>query len=464
MSKPILTCWGGVGTVTGANFLLEIYPEAGGVGKKILVDCGLLQGLPTVEKTNAEPFDYDPASIDMLFITHAHVDHIGKVPKLVKDGFKGVIYSTPETRSIAELMLLDMAKINEGRPLVGGLGDKQGILYTTVDAEKAMGYWQTINYHEQKVFEGFKIETFDAGHILGSAMYKFIFESGKSIMFSGDIGNTPSLLLRDTETVSGLSYLLMESVYGDRNHESSTERDAKFKKIVSETIDRGGTLLIPVFSLERTQVILYELNELFESKQLKSVPVFLDSPLAIHVTEIYEHISKNYNDVIRSEIKGGDDVFKFPKLKETAQVRDSEEIINVPGPKIILAGSGMSMAGRILNHEQIYLPNPNTTLLLAGFQAIGTLGRALEEGAKEVTIRNKLVKVKAKIEMINGFSAHADSNHLVKFVSSTAETLKNVFVVMGEPKASIFLAQRLNDELGVKAIVPERGKRYELDL
>lgn len=468
MNKPTLTCWGGVGSVTGANFLFEVGdPSTPLRTRKILIDCGLLQGVSNENTINALKFDYDPASIDFLFITHAHADHIGKVPKLVKDGFKGTIYSTPETKAISELMLADMAKINEGNARAS-----QTIpLYTAVDVEKSMGMWQTINYHETKDFDGFKLELFDAGHILGSTMYKFTFlypEQGRgaeqSIVFSGDIGNSPSPILRSTEVISGAKYLLMESVYGDRNHESKSDRDAKFKAVISEVIEKKSTLLIPIFSLERTQVILYELNLLFESKQLKSIPVFLDSPLAIHVTEVYERITKDYNNEIKAEIKGGDDIFKFPKLKETAQVRDSKEIINVPGPKIILAGSGMSTAGRILDHEQIYLPDSNTVLLLVGYQAPGTLGRMLDEGAKEVMIHGQKIKVNARVDKIDGFSAHADSNQLVDFVSHTANTLTNVFVVMGEPKSSIFLAQRLNDELGVKAIVPERGKRYELDL
>jgi metallo-beta-lactamase family protein len=388
MNKPVLTCWGGVGTVTGANFILEVG------NKKIMIDCGLLQGLPSAQNANSEPFDYDPATIDMLFVTHGHIDHIGKIPKLIKDGFKGVVYSTPETKSIAELMLIDMAKINHRNAQVKNTKP----LYELPDVDRALEVWQTINYHEPKDFGDFKLELFDAGHILGSTMYKFTFPSGKSILFSGDIGNSPSPLLRNTENVSGLSYLLMESVYGDRNHESKSLRDSKFKELVADAIEKNGTLLIPVFSLERTQIILYELNLLFESKKLKPVPVFLDSPLAIHVTEVYERITKDYNDRIKAEIKGGDDIFKFPRLKETTQTRDSREIINVHGPKIILAGSGMSTAGRILGHEETYLPDPNTTLLLVGYQALGTLGRTLEEGAKQVFIDNKKVKVRARIE------------------------------------------------------------------
>jgi metallo-beta-lactamase family protein len=451
MSDVSLTCFGGVGAVTGANFLLETKSQ------KILIDCGLLQGLPTADTINAEPFDYDPATINMLFVTHAHIDHIGKVPKLVKDGFRGKIYSTPATKDIAALMLADMVKINPN-------------LYGLQDVDQALSLWHTIAYHEVQDFGDFKLELFDAGHILGSAMYTLSFPSsqtgqaGKSLMFTGDIGNSPSPLLRPTEKVTGLTYMLMDSVYGDRNHESKEERDEKFISVIQETVEQGRTLLIPVFSLERTQIMLYELNKLFESKQLKPVPVFLDSPLAIRVTEIYERVSKHYNDAVQSDISGGDDVFKFPKLRETAQIRDSREITNISGAKIILAGSGMSTAGRILGHEENFLPDPDATILFVGYQAPGTLGRLISEGSKKVIINEREVEVRAKVVNIDGYSAHADSNSLVEFVSSSAKTLQKVFVAMGEPKASIFLAQRLHNELGVDALVPERGKRYDLDI
>ncbi|MDO8565419.1 MAG: MBL fold metallo-hydrolase, partial [bacterium] len=261
-----------------------------------------------------------------------------------------------------------------------------------------------------------------------------------------------------------INFLLMESVYGDRNHESKEVRDEKFERVVRESIERGGTLLIPAFSLERTQVMLYELDNLFESKKLPSVPVFLDSPLAIKVTEIYERVSTLFNQESRAELKRGDDLFKFEKLRKTAEVRDSREIANISGPKIIIAGSGMSTAGRILYHEEMFLPDPNSTILLAGYQAAGTLGRQIADGAKSIVIDGRPVEVRARVEKIDGFSAHADSNALVDFVSHSAKTLKKVFVAMGEPKSAIFLAQRLRDELDVDAVVAEKGKSYELDL
>ncbi|MHB1330425.1 MAG: MBL fold metallo-hydrolase, partial [Minisyncoccota bacterium] len=328
MSKAKLTCYGGVGTVTGANFLLETD------NKRVIVDCGLFQGFQTANDENVASFDYDVTQIDSLFVTHAHIDHIGRILSLVRAGFKGVIYSTEETKEIASLMLKDMAHIE---------GSNEDIVVTV------MGLWQTIPYHQSRDFGDYKLELFNAGHILGSAMYKFIFPTGKSLLFSGDIGNSPAPLEGKREAVSGISYLLMDSVYGDRNHPNSEERDAQFKKIIGEVVKKKGTLLIPVFSLERSQIIINEIDKIFGSS--RGVPVFLDSPLAIKVTDIYRRV---LGDKVRD--------FDFDKLKETTEVRDSIEIAHVEGPKIILAGSGMSTAGRIVHHEMRYLPDPNTTI------------------------------------------------------------------------------------------------------
>lgn len=430
MSKPALTCWGGAGTVTGANFMFEAE------GKKYLIDCGLLQGVPGAGEINGYEFPYDVASIEALFITHAHVDHIGRIPKLLMAGFGSPIYSTPETKEIAEVMLRDLVHIEAlDEHLV----------------ESAMKLWHGIPYHEKKKFSGFELEIFDSGHILGSGMLKLTFDSGKSIMFTGDLGNSPSPLLKPTEEIQGLTYLLMESVYGNRNHEAPAIRDAKFRELVLKIAKEGKTLVIPVFSLERAQLVLFELDDMYEKKLIKGVPVFLDSPLAIRLTDIYRRLV-------------GRDPFDFPMLRETAAVRDSQSIQNVGGAKIILAGSGMSTAGRILFHEERYLPDPKAVILFVGFQAPGTLGRRIQEGMKEVMINDHKVPVRAEIATIDGYSAHAGSDQLVEFASHSTDTLEKVFVAMGEPKSSIFLAQRLHDELGVEAVVPERGKKYELDL
>ncbi len=444
-----LTCYGGAGSATGANFLFEIG------AKRILIDCGMQQGGESAHAHNKKTFAYDPSSIDILFVTHAHIDHVGLIPKLYKEGFRGEIYSTKETMEIGNLLMLDAVKI--GR-------ENETPLYTVDDVSGAMSLWKELDYHEPRDFGDFTLELFDAGHVLGSAMYKFTTKEGKTMLFSGDIGNSPSPLLRDRENVEGLDYLLMESVYGDRNHEDRSLREEKFKLIVSESIKRGGALLIPAFSLERTQVILSLLDNLFESKLVPQVPVFLDSPLAIKITAIYERGGKRYNESAQKELARGDDIFKFSKLKEIARAQDSREIARIEGAKIIIAGSGMSTAGRILGHEIHYLPDPKSTLLLMGYQATGTLGRQIEEGVKKVTIDDEQVIVRAHIEKIDGFSGHADSDALVEFVSHSEKTLKKVFVGMGEPKSQIFLAQRLQDELDLEAVATEEGKSYEVDL
>jgi metallo-beta-lactamase family protein len=269
MSKTLtLTCHGGVGAVTGANFLLE------GAPGKFLIDCGLRQGDRFGEAENYEDFPYDPKVITALFVTHAHMDHIGRIPKLVRDGFRGTIYSTKETHLLTKIMFGDALSL-----LTREAQQKQiPPLYEQKDIDVALTLWQEIPYHETKeITEGFSVYVKDAGHILGSAMYEFHYGE-KKMLFTGDLGNSPSILIKDTESPEGADYLLMESVYGDRNHETHEERDSRFAEILTDTIKRGGAVIIPAFSLERTQDILYSLNNLVEGKKIPSVPVFVDSP------------------------------------------------------------------------------------------------------------------------------------------------------------------------------------------
>ncbi|MDO8492392.1 MAG: MBL fold metallo-hydrolase [bacterium] len=453
MQKLSLTCYGGVGAVTGANFLLEGSPG------KFLIDCGLRQGDRFGEAENYEPFPYDPKSIKALFVTHAHMDHIGRIPKLVHDGFKGIIYSTRETKLVVPYMFDDALSL-----LKREASERQvAPLYDEKDIDKALSLWQEVPYRkESDLGNGLKFLLKDAGHILGSAMIEFSC-SERKMLFTGDLGNSPSILLHDTESPKGTDYLLMESVYGDRNHESKTERDDRLKMILTETIGRGGAVIIPAFSLERTQNILYSLNNLIEDKKIPSVPVFLDSPLAIKVTEVYREEQQNFKQSIQDEIKSGDDIFNFPKLKFTLQTKDSLAIEKTPNPKIILAGSGMSSGGRVTRHEVDHLGDPKSTILLVGYQSIGTFGRRLQDGAKQVRLEGRDINVRAHIENIQGFSSHKDSDHMVFFVEECAETVKKVFVCMGEPKASLFLIQKLRDNLGVDAMYPEKGKRYDLE-
>ncbi len=454
----MLKFFSGVGTVTGANFMLE------SESTRLLVDCGLVQGDPNAYEINKQPFSYKPETVDYLFITHAHLDHIGRVCKLVRDGFKGVIFSTPETKEIAEAMFLDALKVMTMKEKEIQDGLHQVPLYDAQDVEKALSLWRTIPYHkETKINEELSVYLKDAGHILGSSMYEFTIY-GKKVVFTGDTGNSPAPLLRDTEKITDADYLVIDSVYGDRNHESKEDRDKRFRKIVLETIKMGGALVLPAFSIERTQVILYELNNMIEDKLIPSIPVFLDSPLGRKVTDIYSRSNKYFNSGVQKEIKAGDDIFSFPKLSITHGSYDSKKIEELPNPKIIISGSGMSSGGRVIWHEMAYLPDPKSTVLLMGYQAVGTLGRRIEDKPASVMINGKMIPIRARIEMISGYSSHKDSDNLVELASGTAKTLKKVFVVMGEPKSSTFLAQRLRDELSVEAIYPERDKVYKLDV
>lgn len=318
----------------------------------------------------------------------------------------------------------------------------------------------------------------DAGHILGSAICNVTCGSPqglgapKKIAFTGDLGNSPSPLLPDTEFPKNLDYLVMESVYGDRNHESKEERREKLKLAILDGIKRGGAIVIPAFSIERTQVLLYEINNMVEGKEIPRLPVFLDSPLAEKVTDIYKKYQNDFKPSVQKEIKSGDDIFDFPGLQVVRSAKESGQMEEMAEAKIIISGSGMSEGGRVVNHEARYLPDPNATIILVGYQAVGTLGRRLQEGAKEIELRimnhesskKQKIKVKAKIENITGYSSHKDSQHLQEFVEKIDESKKltKVFVIMGEPKSSLFLTQRIRDYLGIDAVYPEEGKEYEL--
>ncbi len=475
-SRTTLTFCGGTGSVTGANFLLEINEPK---PFKILVDCGLEQGSDTAEKFNQTPFPYNPADIDVLLVTHAHADHIGRIPKLIKDGFHGVIYSTPATRDLAQVMLADAVHLLSRE----ASHRNQPALYDEQNVQATFTLWHTISYYIPTDIGGsVSVLAKDSGHILGAAMYElhiganacpnlgvFPSTSEKSvppaakkygeqvIVFTGDLGNSPALFLRDTDTVAGADYLVMESVYGDRNHESKEERRAELIAVIADTAARKRTLIIPAFSLERTQDILFEINELERSSKIPSIPVYMDSPLAEKVTEIYRRYSVDFNDKAKQLATVEKDIFTVPKLKIINNNRDSERVDTLPSPKIIMAGSGMSVGGRIIRHERHFLPDANTTLLLVGYQAVGTLGRELQDHAKEVVIDGERVLVKAEVKAILGYSSHKDSDRLVEFVAAVAPTLKKVFVTMGEPKSELFLAQRLRDYVGVNAVVPKQG-------
>lgn len=448
--------YGGAGKVTGSNFLVE------GARGKILIDCGIEQGADFCEECVYGPFPYDVTAIDALVLTHAHLDHVGRIPKLVKDGFKGKIYMTPPTRDLGELIMRDSVAIlgNEAYRL------GKAPLYAEEDVDRTLSLIETLDYHvEKEVAPGLSVYLRNTGHILGSASVRVRDEDGAAVALTGDIGNSPSPLLPDWEPVADADAIIMESVYGDRLHPPQSERINTLRDTLARAIARGGTILIPAFSLERTQLMLYELSNFFESGELPKVPVFLDSPLAINVTAVYEKWGATYfRQDAEEEMKREKSLFEFPFLTKTLAPEDSLSIGKESDPKIIIAGAGMSHGGRIGRWEARYLPDARTTLIIVGYQAPGTPGRRMMQGAKSVHLGGSEVQIRATVENLEGWSAHADRDELLKFAqASLAEKrTKAIFTAIGEPSAERFLAQRIHDYLGARAIVPEMGETWEI--
>jgi len=438
--------------VTGSNFLLETKK------KKILIDCGMFQGSREFEEKNKEEFLYDPKKIDFVILTHAHLDHTGRLPILVKRGFTGKIFATPPTFDLSRLILEDAMNIQEEE------------LFSEEDLLKTMEIFETVDYHtEVKIDDGFSFKLLDAGHILGSAIVE-VFTEGKKIVFSGDLGNNPTPLLRQTEIPSSADAVIIESTYGNKIHKDLLSRKDLLEDTIEETIKNKGVLMIPSFAIERTQEILYEMNELVENCRIPQVPVFVDSPLAIKSIDVYKKYDKYYNKEASYLLRSGDKIFEFKNLILAESTEESKKINDVPPPKIIIAGSGMSNGGRILHHEKRYLPDPKSTILFVGFQVEGTLGRKIQDGAKEVEIMGEKVPVLTKRVTIDSYSAHADKNMLFRWLYSIKSSsqikeehiLKKVFVVHGEEEPSNSLAQTVKDKLGIEAIVPNFGESFEI--
>lgn len=448
--------YGGARMVTGSNYLLETSRN------KILVDCGLFQGRREVEEKNYEPFPYQPSEIDFVLITHAHLDHLGRLPKLIKDGFKGRILATGPTIDFARLMLEDSQKIIQKKAAQGGIFPKLG----AQEIEKAMEMFEAVEYDQEiKLTEEISVCFREAGHVLGSAVIEVIVyekEQEKKIVFSGDLGTAGTPILKDPFRIKNADYVVMESTYGDRFHESREECKNKIEDVVEETITRGGVLMIPSFALERTQQLLYHFNDLVENSRIPRTPIFVDSPLAIKLTEVYRRHTGNFDKEALSLIKSGDKIFNFPDLKFTLSAEESKVINNIAPPKIIIAGSGMSQGGRIIYHELRYLSDPRNTLLFVTYQAQGTLGRKIFEGAKAIKILGQNVAIRARIEYVGGYSSHADQKGLMDWLSSMTEAdspkkPKKVFVCHGEEDSSLGLAEKIKNDFGLAVEVPRIG-------
>lgn len=449
-----LTFVGGAETVTGANYLLESGDT------RILIDCGLNQGGSFCEEANFKPFPYNPQEIDAVFVTHAHIDHTGRLPKLVKDGFLGPVYSTPPTKDFAELLLLDSEHILSEE----AAEHDEPPLYHIEDIAKLSALWKGVPYHEPVAVGPFSIEFVNAGHVLGSSCI-IVSAEGKRIAFSGDLGNNPAPFITATEYIEQADYALIESAYGNRVHENPEGRRTELAHDIEETIKKRGTLVIPAFALERTQEMLYELNELIEKHEIPKVPVFVDSPLAIKLTAVYQRYSSDpayFNETALGLIRGGDAIFDFPGLTMCLTTEESKAINATPSPKVIIAGAGMSQGGRIIHHEKRYLPDASSTILFIGYQASNSLGRRILEHEKMVKIEGEDVPVRAAVHAISGYSAHADRPQLLAWLRPMAKSLKEVFVVQGDVDQAQPFAEAAGSELGLKARVPHAGETVVL--
>ncbi|MBP9747916.1 MBL fold metallo-hydrolase [Patescibacteria group bacterium] len=430
--------------VTGSCYLVET-PET-----RVLVDCGLFQGCSFCETKNLQEFTFDPSTIDAVIVSHAHLDHTGRLPKLIKDGFSGKIYATPPTAPITQIVLEDAVRILEedfkrfAKPM----------LYGVKDVEQAVKSLTTVDYSTTTKIGDLSFRFRDAGHIFGSAFIELTERGGAKVAFSGDLGNEHVPILCDTAQLADMDALVMESTYGNRVHEGEEARSKRLREVIIRTAQRGGVLLIPAFAIERTQQLLFELNALVQKREIPALDIFLDSPMAIRVTEVIKHFPQYYDTQAKKLVASGEDFFDFPGLKVCLSRDDSKQINAAKRPKVIIAGSGMMNGGRILHHLVRYLGDARSTVLIIGYQAEGTLGRQLYEHERTVRVLDETIQVRAEIASIGAYSAHADQNKLVSWVKTAAGLPEKVFCTHGEEGAAVALATRLQGELGIEATVP----------
>ena len=472
-----ITFLGATKMVTGSNFLVE------GAGKKFLVDCGMYQGGDRDEMQNHEPFAYDVNEIDFMLLTHAHIDHSGRIPKLYKEGYRNPVITTKATRDLCSIMLPDSGHIQEQeiewRNRKRKREGKEPLppLYTAQDGIDTMEIFKPVNYDEIiEIDPNIYVRFNDAGHMLGSAIIEiWVKEDGKETkaVFTGDLGNNDIPLLSSPTMIETADYLVMESTYGGRLHMRNDDKANLFLNIVSETLDKGGTVVIPSFAVGRTQEILYELNNLKDTQEgedfkkkyatLMKAPVYVDSPLAISATEIFKENANLFDEETQAVIESGDNPLEFPGLQFTRTADESKALNEKNESSIIISASGMCEVGRIKHHLKHHLWDPNSTILFVGYQAPGTLGRRIVDGEKRVKIFGEEIAVNARIEYIEGYSGHADQEWLMNFIYSFITKPKHIFLVHGEPTGQEILKSKIVDEIGLPVTIPEYGQTYTLD-
>lgn len=465
--------WGAVGTVTGSMHVLEFE------GFRILLDCGLFQGRRAEARERNAEFPFEPDRLHSCVLSHAHIDHSGNLPTLVKRGFTGTIFATMATRDLCSAMLRDSGKIQEAdADWLNRRASKQGRpqnyepLYTIADAERALYQFHGVPYHRPfHILRQVRCTYLDAGHILGSALCHFELGHGEAtrhFVFTGDIGRPGLPILRDPEFPPKADVIVMESTYGNRSHVPVGDTPHQLVDALGPAIARGGKVIIPAFSVGRTQELVYHLRQLWKDRLLPRVPVFVDSPLSANVTEIFRHHPECYDektrDILLQESDGENDPFGFESLQYVRDVEKSKSLNSLSIPCIIISASGMAEAGRVLHHLRNAVEDPKNLILITGYMAENTLGRRLAEQAPEVKIFGEVHRRRAEVKVISSLSGHADADGLFGFVRemNRRHPVRQVFLVHGEPRAQEPLAERIRTELGVEATLPERGRPYSL--
>ncbi len=461
-----LSFLGGTGGVTGSNYLLEVR------GLKILIDCGLFQGGQDVEAMNFLGFPYDPASIDYTILTHTHIDNSGRVPVLYKQGFRGTILATPATCDLCCIMLQDSGHIHE---MEAGWANRKRLrqgketlqpLYTVADAQAACRYFRPVPYRiKTELADGIHLTFHDAGHILGSAIVDLEIDNGhglETLVFSGDLGVKNRPILEDPEVPEGCDFLVVESTYGDRLHDDHIDSLQRLRDIINEVAGSGGNLIIPAFSVGRTQELLYHLNHFYEKNLVPRLPVFIDSPLAHEATKIFTKHPECFDQETRDLLKSGDNPFAFDGLNFTVTAQESMALNQLKGSSIIISAAGMAQAGRVRHHLKHNLWRAESAVLFVGYQAEGTLGRIITQGARKVKLYGEEIVIRAQIHTLSGFSAHADQAGIMDWIGAMKKKPRHVYVTHGEPEASKVLAAKIYRELGLEAWVPFVGDTITL--
>jgi metallo-beta-lactamase family protein len=466
-----LEFWGAAGEVTGSMHLVE------SGGQRFLLDCGLHQGHRKEADRKNRNLPFPASSIEGVVLSHAHIDHSGNLPTLVKNGFSGPVFSTPATIDLCHWMLRDTAHIHEkdaeflnkrlDRRKSMGLDDGHVVpLYTMADAERTLPLLQPVPYHSPKILApGLNYVSYDAGHILGSSFVVLHEERNGSrvrLGFSGDIGRPNLPIIRDPETMPTAEYLIMESTYGGRFHKDVSHVVNKLADVVNRTARRGGRIIVPAFAVGRTQQLVLLLHQLANEKRIPNIPIFVDSPLALDVTAVHRDHPECFNDEVREYLLHHEDPFGFQRLQYIRDTADSKKLNDLHGPFVVISGSGMCEAGRILHHLRNNIEDPRNTVLITGFQAQDTLGRKLVEKWPEVRIFGEPMRVRAEISSLDELSAHADQGELMEWIRPLAPSLRQVFLVHGEPQQSQTLAKLLHSTYNLSVAIPAPGQSFDL--